>query len=175
MPTFQALAALAGRLWNTGNTWARWAIGVMSVWPPLLALVALFGSRALTSTFGLVPLAALVFVLVAWTDPLVIPILAATHFGRTGLQWMSTVLAAELLLGVYFALVPVYNDPGLIPLFFLIVAALGFLSLGAGFHGRRVFQMMLLSVVLIMTVVFIAGGSAAADRAVRGWSSLLFR
>lgn len=37
-------------------------------WSPVLAFVALLGSRGFISTFGMVPAAALIFVPVVWTD-----------------------------------------------------------------------------------------------------------
>jgi hypothetical protein len=164
MPTLQALASLTGGLWNTGNLWARWAIGLIAGWPPILAIVALLNVPTLTSLLGLVPLATVVFVLVAWSDPLVIPVLAITQYGRTGLQWVSTVIAGELLLGVYFALVPVSNDPALVPLLLLVGACLTFLSMGAQFPAKPALQFALVALVALMTLAFIAGGREAAHQ-----------
>jgi len=164
MPTLHILVTVMSRLWQTGNLWARWAIGLTAAWPPVLAIVAILGIRPLTAVVGLVPVATLVFVLVAWTDPLVVPILAVTHLGRTGLQWVSTILAGELLLGVYFALVPVHNDPALVPVLLLTAAALMFLSLGIRFRGHDTIRMMLVTIIAAITIVMVMGGTAEFSR-----------
>jgi len=164
MPTLQALTSVLNRLWKTGNLWARWAIALTAGWPPVLALVGMIGVQPLTAFLGLIPVVALVFVLVAWTDPLVIPILAITQGGRTGLQWISTVLAGELLLGVYFALVPVSAEPSLVPLLLLASAALLFLSLGVKFQGHGFVRAALIVLILAITAAFVAGGSDQLKR-----------
>lgn len=158
MQTLQTLATLSRQLWKTGNDWARWALALTAAWPLVISLVAVIGYRPLTSAFGLLPVLAIVFVLVAWTDPLVIPILAAVHVSRSGIQWLATILGTELLLSVYFTLVPVHNDPGLLPLLLLVAAAQLFLALGIQTGHTGAVQTALWALLAVITVAFFAGG-----------------
>lgn len=158
MQTLQALATIGRQLWKTGNDWARWSLALTAAWPAIISLVALLGYGPLTATVGLTPVVALAFVMVAWTDPLVIPVLAAVHVGRTGIQWLSTILGTELLLSVYFALVPVYADPGLVPLLLLAAATQLFLRLGIQGAPARSAQAALWLLITVITVAFFLGG-----------------
>lgn len=172
MPTLQAFVTVLQRLWTTGNLFARWALVVLVAWPPVLAVVAMLGSPALTATVGLVPVVALVFVFCAYVDPLVVPVLAAITYGRTGLQWLSTIFATELLLGVYFAVVPVHNDPGLVPLILLVGAALAFFSMGTTSQATTQVRIGLTILALVITALFVVGGR---DRAAGMLGSLPFQ
>ncbi len=161
---WQEFAAITGAVWRTGNQWARIGIGLVTLWPVALALVSLTGSTTLISLLALVPVGAVLFLFLAAIDPLVVAAAASIGPARRALRWGATIVGSEVMVGVYFSLVPIANDPGLAPLLLAAAAALLFLALGV--RGPTVSWLMALLVVLILglTAILVAGGRDAALR-----------
>lgn len=140
-----------GELWHTANVWLRSAIAFVVVWPIVLALVALADVKPLSALVGWLPFLALVCVLVfnvfppavfgaatlierlAGRIPVIGPNIGSVVKETVGsaLRGFYTLLAAELLAGIYFTFVPVGNAPEMVPVIFLVFTAIVFVYLGA--------------------------------------------
>ncbi len=138
-------------LWYAGNYWVRWAILIAALWPIAIAVAALTGWTFLTAVIALIPFVAIVFGLIATFDPLVIAAAGTSASGRKILTAAAAIIGAELAVGVFFSVVPVANNPGLIPLTLLTMVALVFLAL-SGTKGRAV--AMLTLVLIGITAMF---------------------
>lgn len=161
METLEAIWAVLTALWNTGNRWARIAIAVIVLWPLLLIVVAMAGIPALTSFLALAPIAAILLLIFAFFDPLLIAAVATFPQGRKILRWIVMLISVELIIGVYCSVVPVWNDRGLIPLAFLVAVVLLLLSFFAGVFGQRVLKVtiyILLLLFVLLTAIFFLGG-----------------
>jgi hypothetical protein len=158
MNTLQKLWAMFIVLWNTGNRIARAAILLIVLWPVLVGVVALMGSPTITSIVALMPIAAIAFSIVAALDPIVIAVVAAFKKGRTVLTWIATIIAAELVLGVYFSIVPVWNDRGLVPVVVLVAVAIFFLAVGTKGKIQKTAISAMTLIIIILTIIFFLGG-----------------
>jgi len=74
---------------------------------------------------------------------------------KIGFRWAIALIAVELSIGVYFAVIPVSNDPGLTPLLILIASALFFLKLA---QIARWLQILFVILLMLITTIFVAGG-----------------
>lgn len=74
---------------------------------------------------------------------------------KTGFRWAIALIAVELSIGVYFAVIPVSNDPGLTPLLVLIASALFFLKLA---QIARWLQILFIILLMVITTIFVGGG-----------------
>lgn len=152
-------------LWNTGVRFARVAIrvvlGVIVVWPFVLLGVSFTGSAGFTAIVALVPLMAVLLLMLIY--PLVSGVLAVLPQGRTFYLWLAVVLFGELFIGFYLAVVPVWNNPGLIPVLALLVVVLGMfliLKRQLGFQQGGWFVKGLVSAIVVVTIVFFFSGRA---------------
>ncbi len=160
-------------LWNTGVRFARVAIrvvlGVIFVWPFALLGASLTGSSGFTAAVALVPLAAILLLMLAY--PLVSGVLAALPQGRRFYLWLVIVLFGEMVIGLYLAVVPVWNNPGLIPVLVLLVVVLGmFLILKRQFVWRRggwFSTVLALAILSITFTFFFSGGKKETERRAR--------
>ncbi len=158
METLRAIWAIIAAIWNTGNRWARWAIAIIVLWPFLLVVIALAGIPLLTSLLALLPIVSVLLLLLAFLDPLLVAALGTFHKGRIVLRWIATIIGMELVTGVYFSMVPVWNDPGLVPLLILVIIAILFLSLGIQGKLTKKTVAILAIIVVILTAIFVFGG-----------------
>lgn len=156
------------------NRWARLVIlgvifGVVApivLWPFVLLGVALTGSASLTAAIAFLPLVAFpIFVIIlAVAYPLLSGILVTIPGIRILFGWLFVVIFGELLIGLYLAVIPVWNRPGLIPVLALLVVVLGmFLILRRQFVGLRGgwggwFTTALALAIAIVTIAFFFGG-----------------
>ncbi len=76
---------------------------------------------------------------------------------RTGARWIAALVGAELSLAIYLYIVPIRDDPRLVPLLILAAFALFFFSLAQMVSWLRV---LLVALLLGITIVFILGGRA---------------
>jgi len=158
METLQAVWAKLVALWKTGNRWCRWAIAVSVFWPIVLVAVALTGLPLLISLLALLPVLAIMLSLLAAIDPLVVAIVGAFGTGRTVLRTIATVIGTELVIGVYFSIIPVWNDRGLIPVLILVMVAIGFLSIGIKGKVVKTTISILAVIAVVITAIFVLGG-----------------
>jgi hypothetical protein len=158
MGTLREAWAILVSLWNTGNRLARWTIGIIGFWPIVLIGVAITGIPTLTSLLALLPVLAIILLLLALIDPLVLAVIGSFERGRSALRISATIIGAELVIGVYFSVIPVWKDRGLVPLLVLILAAIGFLA--AGLQGKiaKGTISILVLLAIILTITFISGG-----------------
>ncbi len=159
------------------NNWARVAIVVFIVgvvapivaWPFVLvgvsALDWYFGTIWITTSVALLPLVALPVFLIAGALalPLLSGILVLIPGIRTFIGWLSVVVFGELVIGLVVAVLRLWNDPGLIPSFLLLVVVLGmFLVLKQyrGWQGRLVrwSTTALVLGIAVVTAIFAFGG-----------------
>lgn len=158
MNTLAELWAIFVALWNTGNRIARAAILLIVLWPALVAVIALIGFPAITSIVALVPVMAIALSIVAAIDPIVIAVIAAFKKGRTVFTWIATIIAMELVLGVYFSVVPIWNDRGLVPVVVLVAVAMFFLAVGVKGKTQKTAIGVMFVIIVILTAIFFLGG-----------------
>lgn len=139
-------------LWNTGNRWVRWAIAIIASWPLLMIYFSISPASALVPYTALLPLFAVILLFIAWLDPLVVVAIAAFPKGRTVLKWLAGIIAVELIIGIYLSVVPVINNPALVPLLILIVAAMVFLFISP--IKNKWTKRILYALVVIITLSF---------------------
>lgn len=168
MNTLQALWRVTRALWNIGVPFARTAIrvvfGLIVVWPFVLLGTSFTGSAGIIAAVALVPLAAVFLLILIY--PLVSGVLVAFPQGRTFYLWLAVVLFGEILIGLYLAVVPVWNNPGLIPVLALLVVVLGmFLILKRQFGFRQGwwFTTAVALAILVVTVAFFFSGKSEEE------------
>jgi hypothetical protein len=169
MNTLQEIWNFVLDLWDTGNYWVRWALGIVVTWPILMAFAALTPWVALKASVALVPLLVVAAGIIAVFDPLVFGLIAIPKTGRRFLVWLLTIVGVELGLGTYLAAVPVSNDRGLIPLVILIAVTMGFLAVGIRNKVAKAVIWLLLVVWIILTAIFFLGGREQAGRRAENW------
>lgn len=148
-----------GKLWHRGGIWARLAIVIIALWPVLITFAAFIGWSFLTAIVALLPLAAIVFGLIALIDPLVIAVIGTVW--PKFLKTSALIIGTELAIGVYFSAVPVENERGLIPLALLLLLAIIFLVLG---QKMKIIASILIILFLSLTLIFIFGRDKAWEK-----------
>lgn len=131
--TPSALWEICVAIWDTGNQAAKWALLCIVMWPIVPILYGLSGWDVvvINALIGLIPAVAFLTILITrFVDPLVLAVLASVKEGRKAVQWLFTIVAGELAIGLYFTLVPVANNRPLIPVFVLTAITLIFFILG---------------------------------------------
>lgn len=129
------------------------------LWPLAAMATAIFlspsNAQTIVPLIELSPLAGLFFIILGASFS--IALLFGNPVVRQGFLLVCALIGCELAIGVYFALVPVSNDPGLIPLLVLAASALFFLRVARYAQWLIVF----LTLILIgITAAFFVGGRA---------------
>jgi hypothetical protein len=151
--------AIVAALWNIGNYWMRRIIRVLICilfgWPIVLtAAAALSDSTGLKGYLAVIPFFAFIVFLWVFRDPFVIPILRQSQDGKKFENWVLSVLGFEVLLGVYFAVMPIDAKPGLAPVLLGIALSAGLLSNLSDKKVRRVFMTALAIGFAWLTILF---------------------
>lgn len=148
---------------NTGNYWLRRALLVLLLWPLLMIFASLLPPNAamvVVPIVALVPLLAAVFWVVGAVDLLLVAAATtAIPLVRRVLIKLAVATGMELVIGVYFSLVPTSTDRALVPALLLIFAAILFLSLG---KKRGVILALLILASAVLTMIFFLGGRKEA-------------
>lgn len=143
--------------YQKANFVLRIALITAILWPAFGIVTALFltphNAHAIVPLIMLSPLVPMFLLLIGapfqfyllWHDP----------DAKVGFRWLFALIGVELAIGIYFAVVPVANDPGLTPLLILGASALFFLRLAQITRWLRVLITLLL---IAITVIFIGGG-----------------
>ena len=119
---------------------ARWIIRTVLlailIWPLIVLAVAYYGQLGLTALVATAPIG--FFFLLILMYPLVSGILAVVPQGRIVWRYLLLLVFAEVVVGLYLILVPVWNSPQLMGLLTVLVSVLGmFLILKAMFGWRN--------------------------------------
>lgn len=145
-------------LWDTGNFWGRVFILSLVCWPLLLAAVAATGGNStLTALLALIPFLTLVLGIAIY--PVIDVAVLALEEGRGILKWIAAIIGVELVIGVYFSMVPLSNDSGLAPLLVLVIAAIILLSLS---QKLKFIRFILWVTFIVLTLIFVVGGREKA-------------
>lgn len=154
--TWEEFKRLFCTAWNVGDFYVRALYFLVLGWPILLAYVCAMGAGAkLTSALALIPFVAFALALGAF---LVINAALLTNPDvRKVFKWIMVIIGVELTVGVYMSAMPLYNDPELVPLLVLVLAAILVISLSGKMKRIRT----ALWITLIgLTIIFIGGGRA---------------
>src|ERR1700689_1695016 len=118
--------SVLGALWRRGNSWLRLACGILIAWPFAIAILAALVSPPAAMTVIPIFTLAILLVLLAYllNISLALAIVASIEGGRRIVLGLISLIGAELVIGVYFSVVPVANDRGLVPLLVLSACAL---------------------------------------------------
>jgi hypothetical protein len=143
--------------YQKANLILRIALFAAVLWPLMAIATALlltpYNAQTIVPLVTLSPLVPMFLFVVGapfkfvllWQDP----------DAKTGFLWLAALIAVELSISVYFSVIPVSNDIGLVPLLILTASALFFLSIAKIAHWLR----LLLSLLIIaITAIFILGG-----------------
>lgn len=145
-------------LWNTANYFTRLAILIIVGWPIVMILLAVTVGVGMSAA-AIIPAVALIALLIARLDPMVIALIAAFG-GEKVIRWLFTIIGLELTVGFYFSVIPVKNDPEL--LFLLILAVLTFLFLTFGIQKKMpsvgLIKFAMVITIIVITIIFYFGG-----------------
>ncbi len=165
MKSFHELFRVVAAVWQIGNRWLRRIAIFAIIWPVVMLVTAMELPARIAVTvipiIALLPIVALIILALQW--PLAIATAATAEIGREAISTVATILGAELVIGLYFTLVPVSNDRGLAPLFLLSVLAIAFLRVGK-VQGWIINTLTLL--VVVLTLIFLLGGRDKVQEAV---------
>ncbi len=164
MNSLQELWAIFVALWNTGNRLIRYAILLMTGWSIAIAVIATAGSPMATAIVAMIPLVAGILMATAFMDPLVFALIGAFNFGRKAMKLIAAIIAAELVIGIYFSVVPVWNDKELIPVIVLIAVSIFFLVIGTRGKIQKTAVSAMTLVAIILTAIFFLGGREEAEK-----------
>lgn len=169
MKTLRELWLILVAFWNTGNRWLRVLLIMVVAYPAILILQSLAGApQYVIALSGLIlPIIMILGLLLLW--PIIIVAVAAFAKGRAVLRWLAGLVAFELLIGIYLAIVPVGNDKGLVALFTLVLVAIFFINIALGNTGKRTLQTALkimVVIAIIITLIFFVGGRSNVKRGV---------
>jgi hypothetical protein len=144
-------------LWEISNFAVGLVLKFLFLVPVLLMLLALFGFQELVGWLTLVILAAGVFAIIS-TQPLIVPLINEIRTttrdpGPQLLRFLKILVAADILLALYLALVPVANSPKLIPIVVLSAVTLVLLS-KAQWGGVGCLRAILVALIVVPTFVF---------------------
>jgi len=144
-------------IWNIGNIWLR-RVAIFAIAVPLgMLTAAMLIPQGFAATvipiLALLPVVAIVFL--ALQKPMVIAAATTAEVGRKAIRAVSLVLAADLVFGVFLSLVPVSNDPGLVPLFVLALVTILLLRIG---NAQGLVSSLLTLLAIVLTVIFLIGG-----------------
>lgn len=154
MRTTTELFRLLGRLWNTGNAILRIAAVIVIADIFLVVAASLLGVSWLTAMVAVyLTLATAFFALVA-VDPLLFGVIALREEGRVTLKRVVGILAFELLLFIYFSIIPVDAIRYLIPVVLLLVLGIFFSTLSGGTAKKFVPVLSLLLTGITLLFVF---------------------
>lgn len=120
---------LLTRYWRISDRWMRGPLIWIIIWPFYLMFVAMnheSGVSAIVAMLPLVPLAILFLI-----SPTLTGLAWTVDEGEEILRVLCTIVATELLIGLYFVVVPVENKLELVPVFMLVTITL-VLYLAAG-------------------------------------------
>lgn len=157
MNTLREIFGLLGQLWNTGDRLLRIAVLLICLWPFVLIDVALL-IEPMVVFLAILPVFGSILLLAEY--PMVIAVVSAFDGGRRGLRWIATIIGAELVIGFYLSVVSVSNDPMLVPLLIISLAAILFFAIGAQGDFSRKAVRFFIAVFLILTAIFLLGGTA---------------
>jgi len=104
---------------------------VALLWP-VAAIAAAYllspsNAQTIVPIIELTPLAGLCFIVIG--APFSLAALFTNPLVKQGFLWVCALIGVELAVGIYFALVPVSNDRGLIPVLILAACAVFFLRI----------------------------------------------
>ena len=143
-------------LWNTGNNLARIALLIIIGWPLLMVGISLIGISYLTPLVALILVMGAILLGIATLDPLVVSALALFRQGQQTIRLVATVVSYELIIGIYFSIVPVAVHISLVPLLLLSALTFFFLLIGKKGLFSRMAMGLLGCFVIFLTYGFFA-------------------
>jgi hypothetical protein len=157
METLEALLETLTAFWNTASRWVRWTIALIILSPIVVIAFAINGGTLPVSIAALLPILIIILILVV-VNPLILIIMAIFTGGRVALRIIATIIGVELVIGIYFSIVPTWNDQGLIPLLILVLGAILFLAVGVGGKLAMTTIKILVLIAIVITAIFFLGG-----------------
>lgn len=159
METFLALARFVTGLWNINTPrvrgYLRFALSILLLWPIVAIIFAAIGHG-----FALVAIPYWSFMLVGpiiiliWQYPIITALAATVNYTRSILRDICLVIAFELAIGIYFAVVPVANNRALIPLLTMGWIALLAFSVSTKTKWSYMVQLVIAVMIFVLTFIF---------------------
>lgn len=158
---------LLREIWKKGNKFGRLGVFFMVGWFVLLVSFAAFPVSILVKTIVFVPVIGAVAFVAAY--PVISGIVVAEPHTRKAVQYIFTVLGVQTLVGMYFSVIPVSNNPNLIPTLIAAAIAYIFLSLGAvKGSGIRWIKFILIASMIAITFIFLSAPLSQAAEFIAG-------
>ena len=152
-------------------TWLFVAAAMLLLWPLLIALGGMFSPSIaiiLVPVLTILPFFVLIGSAIFLTPIIIVGIIGGSVLSKTGqkiLACFCAIIGAEILMGIYFAMVPTANDRPLIPLLLLFFLGLCFFRKKGGVRKFLIFN------VVILTAVFFLGGRTEVQKKINGVGS----
>lgn len=152
--TWEELKRFFRTTWNVSDFSLKALYFLVLGWPILLAYVcAMGGGTKITSSLALIPFVA--FALVLGISLAADAVILTDPTGRKIFKWIMAIIGVELVIGVYLTAVPLYNDPDLVPMLVLVLAAILVISLSGKLKRIRT---LLWITLIVLTIIFVKGG-----------------
>ncbi|MEK7093737.1 MAG: hypothetical protein AAB903_00140 [Patescibacteria group bacterium] len=165
-----AMGRLVRHLWRRGDAILRLVLAFIFGWPLVVGVLGMMAAphlsnpRMANGIIGILPvILAFVIMLNGRFSPVLIAAASQIPEGKKALQYLVLIFALELLFGIYFAVVPTWNDIGLIPVTILLGVAIMVLWISQLPAGRFIAKG-LLGVLGIITLIFFLGGTEKITR-----------
>ncbi len=168
MNTLSRILNILGRLWRTGNRITRrairWTLVITVVWIAMITISAMYNSKPAIFAASLLPIVILV-IRIAWMNsPLILLALGLQDDVRTFYRWILTLIGAQLGIGLYLMLVNVSSDPRLVLYLILAVLCLVFLNTGETGKLVKTANLILTTIIIVITGIFILGGRGKIEK-----------
>ena len=158
LKTWGELKRFLRTTWNVSDFSIKALYFLVLGWPILLAYVcAIGGGTKLTSALALIPFVA--FALALSISLAVDAVILTDPRGRKIFKWIMAIIGAELAVGIYLSALPLYNDPDLVPMVVLVLAAILVVQLSGKMKRIKTILWIFL---IALTIVFIKGGREKA-------------
>ena len=145
-------------IWDTANYLVQIAMVAAIILFFLPIGVGLIGNRVISTIVAFLPVLLFLYLMVSRLDTATGGILAIESNGRSFLYWVSNLIAADILLGIYCILGPLKNNRWLVALLVLFALALLFLLAGTGGSTSAKARNVCLWAIAVITVLFFVSG-----------------
>jgi hypothetical protein len=164
----QEKKSLTKAIWNTGNYMGRWAIGFILLTPVAIITASFLPPKTAEVVVPMItialPLSTAIIFSIIFLDPMLLGLIFSMESSKKFLARVAGIIGAETLMGIYFSLVPVSNDHGLIPAISLIWIAIPLIYFGVKDAWGKKIGSLLIILMIVLTAIFFMGGREGSEK-----------
>jgi len=116
-------------LWLISNGALRWAIISLVGWFVIILLISLVSGVLMSYVAVIVPVSALIFLFLAYIDPLLVEILKKNKESKKLVDTLFFAIALELFAGLYLRIFDITNLGNMIPVWLAVIVGIAIISL----------------------------------------------